>query len=118
MTLEITYDYEIEISNHLIEVTVQAGVEHQIDSNYGADADGNRGMRVEFADLDWIEILDKRGNDITDKIELKYKKEFEYICNEAIHNAIDEHNFQTQYELDCYNDHKYNEYKDSRRGIK
>jgi hypothetical protein len=114
MILETDFDFELEIGKHIVEVNIQASIEHVIDNNYGADADGNRGIRAIFTDIDWIAIRDKRGNDITDKVLKKYPKEYNIFCDAAIELALEQLAEDKERELDDYNDTKYNEYKDNR----
>ena len=73
---------------------------HVYGHNYGADADGNRGeWRVECEDI-VLKITDARGNDITDKVEQKYKSQFQSIEELAAEKLIDAHNEGPEYEYE------------------
>jgi len=72
-------DYEIVLSGIdeeiIIEATVKAQVFFEKDSDYGADADGNRGVVAFFETVEDISILDKDGNCITEMVISDLSKE-------------------------------------------
>jgi hypothetical protein len=108
--LEINHTLELFSENTdegaTIDVLVKFFAEHEIDNAYGADADGNRGIRAEFLDVTITDILidvsemrrdstfylknpDKAkldGKDITDFVYAYFKKDYEQIktkCEEC-----------------------------------
>ena len=87
----IEFEYDIELENHTIKATVNADAKIW-DENYGADADGNRGeMRTFIDDLE-VTIFDNNGNDITEKVENRYKFTFISISEEAEEKLMEAYN--------------------------
>lgn len=74
MFKRVEFEHELEIENHVLMVQVEADVEIEVDDDYGADADGNRGTRMVSVQASDIVIKDFRGNNITKKVETKYKE--------------------------------------------
>jgi len=74
-------------NDRVIEIKSVVELEMSIDNNYGADADGNRGVRMTFID-DW-QILSAewklRGNwhDIN-KLKLKNKNKIYHLINKQV----------------------------------
>jgi len=84
----IEFEHDIEIEGHVIHASVEAEG-HVYGHNYGEDADGNRGeWRVECEDVA-LKITDARGNDITKKIETKYKSDFDAMEELAYEKLIE-----------------------------
>jgi uncharacterized protein YnzC (UPF0291/DUF896 family) len=82
-------DFEATITDRSLKVYVTAEA-HIYRENYGADADGNRGEMQTFLDDLEITILDGRGNDITEKVEKKYKYDYEKIQIAAEDKLLEE----------------------------
>lgn len=78
----VEFEYTLEFDNHTIQATVQAEA-HIFEENYGADADGNRGEIRTFMDDLEVWVFDQKGNDISDKIQNKYKYLWTAIEEEA-----------------------------------
>jgi hypothetical protein len=87
--MSVEFKTEIEIKGRIIKVFVEAEGSFVRDL-YGADADGNRGdWRTEIEDVE-LDIRDRRGNDLTNKIYKKYKAQFECIQDEAENRLWDQ----------------------------
>jgi hypothetical protein len=77
-----SHDFYVELDSG-IEVTVYVEVDITYDSDYGADADGNRGSDVYFIDdLRYI-IPDRDDNDV--ELTAEDKKDLERILEDKIH---------------------------------
>lgn len=71
------FEHELDLEGTPLTVSIYTEASIYKESDYGADADGNRGQEAYFFDDITLEIKDLRGNDITSKIEKKYKKEYD-----------------------------------------
>ncbi len=84
-------NFEWNYKNQTIEIKSVVELEMSIDNNYGADADGNRGVRMTFID-DW-QILSAewklRGNwhDIN-KLKLKNKNKIYHLINKQVEATL------------------------------
>ena len=72
------FEYELEIEGHVIKAYIEADGSIHTDNNYGADADGNRGVTRHFLEDFTFKITDARGNDITDKLREKFSMEYQW----------------------------------------
>ena len=69
ITCEFLYETEDSI------YTVRADILAITESNYGADADGNRGVAARWIDDIVVDVLDSRGNNVTNTISKKLKED-------------------------------------------
>jgi len=64
-----TFQYEFDMADEGTETwDVQIEYSTVTDRNYGADADGNRGMEVTFIEDVKFQIFDPKGKDITNTV--------------------------------------------------
>jgi len=70
--IELEFDYEIEKDNDTIAYNVVWRGSFEWDNNYGADADGNRGVCASWVEDVEFEVSDEYGETITN--ELKTQK--------------------------------------------
>ena len=73
-------DYTLEIEHKTLEVRLIAYV-NSFKELYGADYDGNRGEVRSFSEVEFLKILDYRGNDLTEKIYTNYKHEYDSVID-------------------------------------
>jgi len=57
------------------------------DNNYGADADGNRGVRMSFLDDFSFKIRTEEGEDVTNNIKLNDKELYDIITKKVDEEA-------------------------------
>jgi len=82
--VDYTFEYEVEFDNWestLLEVVMSYEITHE--KNYGADADGNRGIEASWADDLEFSILSEDGVDITNFVERHLPDAFKAIEGEA-----------------------------------
>jgi hypothetical protein len=93
VSVEIEFEHEFETitgEEKLLEGTAKCNVRFSFESNYGADADGNRGIPCHFPEeAEDIEIFDDTGEDITVMFEKDFTKKFESIVEELIQDAVE-----------------------------
>lgn len=80
--MTVNFESHIDVSGRELAVEIEASgrCESYV---YGSDADGNRGeVRWDVEDVSII-IYDLRGNDITDKVKARYKKEYDVLMGYA-----------------------------------
>ena len=83
MTFDYTYQPE-DLNEDSIEFEIEAEYTFAHDSNYGADADGNRGVPMTFLDDYRFYIYDENGDDVTDKIERLFPSMYAEIEQEVV----------------------------------
>jgi len=91
----MSYTYEFEFYDELTDrnLYVHAECTNHHDSNYGADADGNRGAPADFPELDEIIVYDTDGNLVNDEaITERALKEFDkWHCDKAFDYCAQEY---------------------------
>ena len=85
-SVAVDFEYELDSGK---EVHVYAEFTFIYDSNYGADADGNRGMPMSFAELDFIEIFNSDGINIYDSMTGKELKKIEDEAEDRAASKLD-----------------------------
>ena len=88
MTHKVEFEHYWELCDHELTLTVKADI-NAYEENYGEDADGNRGQKMWFVEVEGISIFDARGNDLTSKIESKYESVYKTIVEEAENQEAD-----------------------------
>lgn len=83
-TINFTHDDEDKSGND-VSFEIEAIFSVEYDSDYGADADGNRGIPVHFVTLESFKILDAKNlkNDLTKTIETEDPELFKEIEDEC-----------------------------------
>ena len=80
----IEFQHDIEFDGHILTVFVEATGDWEYDANYGADADGNRGIAQWFLEGVHLEVYDSRGNDIKAKLEKRHENHFSNLIAAAL----------------------------------
>lgn len=80
-----TVEIELEIDGEFYEVTFERETTFSIDSDYGADADGRRGVRMEFVEDDNESDVMIAGKPLEE-----YPQVFQQKADAAIHKWMDE----------------------------
>lgn len=88
--MTVDFEYDMDIDGRELKVFVEADGYCYTDNNYGADIDGNRGVKRDFVENTTITVTDARGNVLTGKILDKHRYEYDRIletAEEKIHEA-------------------------------
>lgn len=83
MNFTVEFETTVEINGDEVEVQVNGDAEIYTDSNYGADADGRRGISQDFMDDFGITVTSASGQDVTKDLETNHPKEFAKLESEA-----------------------------------
>jgi hypothetical protein len=62
--MQVSFEYELDRGDEIVTIEVDAWITYSYDSDYGSDADGNRGVEMRF--VEDVE-LDVGGLPLTDK---------------------------------------------------
>ena len=90
--MNTTFEYELEMRDTIDDsysqtLDCEVSFNSHCDPSYGADADGNRGVRsITIEDLE-VKILGQGGKDITQMVKAEYPVDFEKIYDEADDHA-------------------------------
>jgi hypothetical protein len=84
-------DIELEIDGEIYLVSFSRTTKIVTDSDYGADADGNRGESRDFVDDDEFEEVYVKDADGNDKALKEYPADFQESVETAIQNWMDDH---------------------------
>lgn len=82
MSYSFEYETEVDLGRGDEQVQVEVKIDVTFEKNYGADADGNRGIPAYFCELLDLEAWRAWGIQITDK-EMLVKIESDYEKNHA-----------------------------------
>ena len=80
-------EYDVEYKGREIPCTLQIQGSFVTDDNYGADADGNRGVSMSFVEDFYVTIINDKKQDITESIEKADPKQYKYLCDYAMDEA-------------------------------
>lgn len=78
----IEYEKDIYYRGFHLTITVDAEAWFYSE-NYGEDMDGNRGTPMTFMDDFKLKVMDRNGNDITDKLRKREPSLFERVSDDA-----------------------------------
>ncbi len=81
--MSIEFEYELDINGHIIKAYIEAEGSIDTDPDYGADADGNRGVKRHFLEDFSFKVFDSRGNEITAKLREKFSMEYKWAESRA-----------------------------------
>lgn len=89
----VQFEYELDYEGRIINCMVEAEGHCYNDPQWGADADGNRGVSLDFVEDVEVKIYDSRANDITTKLKNKSQSIidcFEEVACEKLLEAFNE----------------------------
>jgi hypothetical protein len=78
-SITLEQQYTLEFEGHSLPVQLELEFDVTVDSDYGADADGNRGETRYGAVCMAVTVLDGSGQDLTERLAMDHPKQFNDI---------------------------------------